>query len=84
MGGDSIIIVPPTGCRGLDPIGDTESEQLAVLVHGLRQVAEGSIRLGILKVAENILIGLACASCRGLDPIGDTESRGKEVSCGGG
>ena len=37
------------GCRGLDPIGDTERGPLLPLGHGQQRVAEGSIRLGILK-----------------------------------
>ena len=38
-------------------------------------VAEGSIRLGILKVCESQLWDRQPPGCRGLDPIGDTESR---------
>ena len=39
-----------------------------------RRVAEGSIRLGILKDLGDALEALAENGCRGLDPIGDTES----------
>ena len=37
-------------------------------------VAEGSIRLGILKVIAGLDQVVRPAGCRGLDPIGDTES----------
>ena len=37
------------GCRGLDPIGDTESPSAPDGTPHYSSVAEGSIRLGILK-----------------------------------
>ena len=37
------------GCRGLDPIGDTERQDNSQAIHATICVAEGSIRLGILK-----------------------------------
>jgi len=37
------------GSRGLDPIGDTESDSRSGPGRPSRRVAEGSIRLGILK-----------------------------------
>ena len=66
----------PLRCRGLDPIGDTESSIRRPAGQPTFVVAEGSIRLGILKaVYDDIVLWMQKEGCRGLDPIGDTESR---------
>ena len=62
------------GCRGLDPIGDTERASSITSIMASQVVAEGSIRLGILKVPNGLTKGGRECGCRGLDPIGDTES----------
>ena len=55
------------GCRGLDPIGDTERHQRSQCPNAPDTVAEGSIRLGILKEgggAETTPTGLALQRAR--------------------
>ena len=59
------------------------------MMSSVLRVAEGSIRLGILKVRQSKCVSASFIGCRGLDPIGDTE-RGLEraesraaVSCRG-
>ena len=73
------------GCRGFDPIEDTERLYLGLNSHCLARVAGDSIRLRILKAHEVASWLSRGWCCRGFDPIEDTERfaeghRGR-VSC---
>mgnify|MGYP000105988662 CR=1 FL=1 len=74
------VVSAVASCRGLDPIGDTESGCDAWGRHYGQGVAEGSIRLGILKDFSPDCVNRGISGCRGLDPIGDTERLRKELA----
>ena len=70
------LLIMRLSCRGLDPIGDTESLEdyrflcVTTSCRGLDPIGDTESRAEVAVFADT-----GCECCRGLDPIGDTESR---------